>query len=253
MGKKLNNLLQKWPNGGVVTAAWLNSLGIYKQLRQKYIDNHWLESIGYGAFKRSGDSISWAGALNAIQNQDKKPVHIGGKTALELHGYGHFVPLRETRLTLFSRKPLKLPKWFSSKQLGIAISYHSSSFLRTNIGIEYKNIKGFDLKISSVERAIFEILFLVPHSQSIQESKYLMENLLTLRPEIVQELLENCKSFKVKRLFLLIAEHEKLPCLEFIDSKNIKLGIGNRSLVKGGFLNKKYKITIPKDFFSYES
>lgn len=157
--------------------------------------------------------------------------------------------LRETRLTLFSRQPLKLPKWFSSEQLGIKINYHSSSFLKTDIGIEHKNIKGFDLRISSVERALFEILFLVPYSQSIQESKYLMENLLTLRPQIIQDLLENCKSFKVKRLFLLIAEHEKLPCLEFIDFKNINLGVGNRSLIKGGFLNKKYKITIPKDLF----
>lgn len=253
MRNKLNTLLQKWPNGGIVTAEWLDSIGIYKQLRKKYIDSHWIEPFGHGAFKRAGDSISWAGALNAIQNQDKRPIHIGGKTALELQGYGHFVPLRETRLTLFSNKPLKLPKWFSSEQLEITINYHSSSFLKTDIGIEYKKIKGFDLQISSIERAIFEILFLVPYSQSLQESKYLMENLLTLRPQIIQELLENCKSFKVKRLFLLIAEYEKLPCLEFIDLKNIQLGIGNRSLIKGGHLNKKYKITIPKDLFSYES
>lgn len=253
MGKKLNILLQKWPHGGIITAGYLESLGIYKQLRKKYINSCWIESLGYGAFKRSGDAISWEGALNAIQNQDKKLVHIGGKTALELQGYAHFIPLNETRLILFSSNPLKLPKWFLSQQLGIRIDYHSSSFLRTDEGIESIKIKGFDLRISSPERAIFETLFLVPHSQSIQESKYLMENLRTLRPQIVQNLLENCASFKVKRLFLLIAQHENLPCLRFINLKNINLGIGNRSLIKGGILDKQYKITIPKDLFSYES
>lgn len=48
MRKKLNILLQKWPNGGIATAEWLESIGIYKQLRKKYVDSHWLESFGYG-------------------------------------------------------------------------------------------------------------------------------------------------------------------------------------------------------------
>ena len=252
MESKLNILLQKWPYCGIATSEWLDYLGIYKQLRNRYVASHWIESFGHGAFKRIGDTVAWEGALSAIQYQLKQSIHIGAKTALEFHGFAHFIPFHETQITLFSHYPLKLPKWFSQSKLHLKINYYSSSFLKTDVGIDEKNIRGFKLKISSPERAIFEVLFLTPHHQSIQESKYLMEGLRTLRPQMVQKLLDHCTSFKVKRLFLLLAEQEQLPCLEFLNLKNVKLGIGNRTLVKGGVLNKKYKITIPANLFSHE-
>lgn len=69
-----------------------------------------------------------------------------------------------------------------------------------------------------------------------------------LRPKSVQELLENCSSIKVKRLFLYLAEKLKHPWLYFVDLFKVDLGSGKRSLVKNGVYVDKYKITVPKEF-----
>ena len=132
MDSKLNILLQLWPYGGIATSEWLESLGIYKQLRRKYIENHWIEAFGYGAFKRAGDKVSWEGALESLQKQLNKPIHIGAKSALEIKGYAHYIPLKESKIVLFGSPETKLPKWFSGKNLNIKVQYHKTSFLKTD-------------------------------------------------------------------------------------------------------------------------
>lgn len=253
MSVKLHKMLQEWPSGGVVSSQWLEKLNISKQLRRHYISSKWIESFGRGAFKRVGDRVTWEGALSSIQHQLNIAVHIAGKTALEIQGYAHFVSLKDSRITLFSPTSVNLPKWFNKNKLGIKVESHQASFLKTEVGISTKSINGFALKISSPERAIFEVLYLVPHHQSLEESKHLMGNLATLRPKIVQQLLDACGSIKVKRLFLLLAEHEQLPCLKHLNLDALALGSGNRTLIKGGYLHPKYKITIPKTLLTNET
>lgn len=253
MGVILNRLLQKWPYGGVVTSPWLHSLGVSNQLLKKYTTSHWLNSLGYGAYKRTGDTITWEGALNAIQTQLGKDLHIAGKTALELQGKAHFIPAQETQVILFSPTSAKLPKWLHHQDFNIIFEAHKASFLESDEGIASKRINGFELKISTAERAILEVLYLAPQHQSLQESKYLLENLTTLRPRVLQGLLDACTSIKVNRLFLLLAEHLQLPCVKHLNLDNVKLGSGNRSLIKGGQLHNKYKITIPHNLLTDES
>lgn len=50
---------------------------------------------------------------------------------------------------------------------------------------------------------MLELLYLVPKEQSLEEAKYLMEGLMTLRSKLLQTLLEQCQSIKVKRCFAL--------------------------------------------------
>jgi hypothetical protein len=76
-----------------------------------------------------------------------------------------------------------------------------------------------------------------------------MTGLLTLRPKLVQQLLESCSSIKVKRLFLLLAEELKLPWVKKLNLDKIDLGSGDRTLVKGGKLHPKYRLTLPADLF----
>ena len=104
-----------------------------------------------------------------------------------------------------------------------------------------------------MERAILEVLYLVPQKQGLEECRYLIEGLRTLRPKLLQTLLENCTSIKVNRLFLLFAEHLQLPCLQFLDIEKVNLGSGNRHLVANGKLDKKYLLTIPKNLFDDET
>lgn len=59
-------------------------------------------------------------------------------------------------------------------------------------------------------------------------------------------MLEQCSNIKCKRLFLLLAERNHHPWFSRIDVSKINLGAGNRMLVKGGVLDKKYRITVPE-------
>lgn len=69
----------------------------------------------------------------------------------------------------------------------------------------------------------------------------------TLRPTLVQELLESCRSVKVKRLFMHLAEKSSHPWIEQLDRAKIDLGKGKRVVVAGGRFDSKYGITVPRE------
>lgn len=242
---KINRLLQNWPKGIVATDRFLRNLGINKDLKHSYIKSNWIKSIGYGAAVRIGDVVDWKGGVYALQNQLNLSVHIAGKTALDSRGYSHFVQFKNTRVILFIKKGINIPKWFLNYDWQIEFEITSSNFLPENIGIEEQEIEGIKLNISSPERAIMELLYFVPDKQSIEEASLIMENLISLRPIIVQNLLEQCKSIKVKRTFLYLAERLNHPWFKRLDLSKINLGLGKRHLIDNGFFDSKYKITVP--------
>ena len=104
------------------------------------------------------------------------------------------------------------------------------------------------IRISAPERAILEMLTLVPAQQGFDEAFKIIENALTLRPSLMQELLRQCDSIKVKRLFLYMAEKAQLTVADRLLQNAIDLGQGKRVIVKNGRLDQKYLITIPKDY-----
>lgn len=69
---------------------------------------------------------------------------------------------------------------------------------------------------------------------------------------MVTKILEQCSSFKVKRLFLYMAEKSKHTWFKRLDLSNVTLGSGPRSLCKGGVRDAKYNIIIPKELADYE-
>lgn len=68
------------------------------------------------------------------------------------------------------------------------------------------------------------------------------------RPQTVQELLEQCTSVKVKRLFLYLAEKAGHEWAKYLDLSKVDLGKGKRALVKGGEYVTKYQMTVPKEW-----
>lgn len=82
-------------------------------------------------------------------------------------------------------------------------------------------------------------------NDGIEYALELMHGLSTLRPEVVQALLQACRSIKVKRLFLWAAEAAQHHWLELLNLNTIDLGKGKRQLYKGGRLDTKYQITVP--------
>ena len=57
-----------------------------------------------------------------------------------------------------------------------------------------------------------------------------------------------CRSIKVKRIFLFLANHFSYPWAKRLETANVDLGRGNRQIVKGGRLDKQFLITVPENF-----
>lgn len=245
---KINKLLKDWPAGTVSLSSYLISHGISSQLLNRYKKSNWLETIGSGASIRAGDKVDYLGGLYALQNQAGMLIHVGGRTALSLMGRGHYIDLSAGCAVLIGNIKEKLPLWFRKKDWVTRIDYYATSFMPVDMGLTDLSQHSFSVKISSPARAILECLYLTPKHQEFIECYELMEGLNNLRPQAVQELLENCSSVKVKRLFLYLAEKLKHPWLEFVDLSKIDLGSGKRSLVKNGVYIDKYQITVPKEF-----
>ncbi len=247
--KILNNLLRQWQPGSIAVSSWLNEQGVYQQLVHEYEKNGWIQRIGRGAYIRAGDSVEWGSALHTIQNQLSLPVHVSAKSALQLQGYAHFLQMGgNPAIWLFGLPGTRLPGWFEQYNWGVDFFYITTNLFlgKKETGLTQKEQRGFSVNISSPERAIMEVLYLVPKQESFEEANLLMEGLSTLRPSLLQELLEQCNSVKVKRLFLYLAEKSGHSWINRLNIDGVNLGKGKRVIVKGGVFNSKYGITVPE-------
>jgi hypothetical protein len=215
-----------------------------------YRDSHWVRSIGRGAYALARDEVDWYGGVYALQKQLGLFVHPGGRTALSLQGVGHYLRWQEEQTVLFVRTGTHIPSWFVEHQWKTKINLRFTSFLSFDLSPSYNDIqhREFSIRVSAPERAILEMLYDVPGAVSFDEAGKITASLLTLRPLLMQMVLHQCKSIKVKRLMLFFADHYDLPWFSEIDVNRIDLGQGKRSIVQNGRLDSKYQITIPKQF-----
>jgi hypothetical protein len=242
---KLNQLLLNWPKGVIYTSKWMKNQGFSRQLIDRYKKSNWLTSVGVGAYKLANDNVNWTGAIYALQNQLQLNFHPGGKTALQIKGLAHFVPGEIKDIFIFGPPGEKLPSWFKAYDWEVEFHYSMTNLFNNDLALSKEIFGTFSISISSAERAIMEMLYLVPQKQTLNESSLIMENLVSLRPKIVQMLLENCKSIKVKRLFMLLAEKHEHQWVKKLDLSRFNLGSGKIALTKGGIYNRKYKMVIP--------
>ncbi len=248
---KINRLLQLQPSGVVLLASWLSEQGYSLDLQKRYRKSNWLESIGSGAMKRTGDKLDITGAVHALQFQKGMSVHIGAKSALAFLGKAQYLDLNSKKIFLFGGEHEKLPAWLNQYHWGIEVKYFSTSFLPSDLGLTSIDQGNFPIKISSAGRAIMECLYLVPEKQHLLECYELMESLNNLQPDKIQALLESCTSIKVKRLFLYMAEKSQHAWFKYLKLANLDLGSGKRSLANNGIYISKYKITVPKELENY--
>jgi len=248
---KINHLLKNWPNGAVVVQSWLSKQGVSRHLAQRYIKSHWLERIGKGTFVKVNDRLNWTGGVFALQKQLNFNIHVAAKTALAMQGYENFISLESGQVVWLFKSPNEkrsLPKWvvnYFGKEVKIRVKKRNLFKHDNTFGLIEKDFDYYTILISSRERAVMEYLDLAPEQESLSQGMYLMESLLTLRPKVVQILLEDCTSIKVKRLFLYLAEKESLPWVRELNLSKIDLGSGKRVIVKGGKLDPKYNISVP--------
>ncbi len=243
---KINHLVNDWPSGAVYLASWLKKRGVSNQLLDRYKKSEWVDAVGSGAVKRTGDKVNYQGGLYALQTQLHSSIHVGGKSALALQGKAHYLQLGQVKVSLFGDWKERLPQWFQDAWHG-EFEYFKTSFLPPLLGLVEYEAKGFTIKISAPARAMMECLYLAPAKQDLQECYELMEGLTQLRPQLVQELLESCTSIKVKRLFLYMAKKSKQPWLEYVNLEKVHLGSGKRNLVPGGVYSPEYQLTLPRE------
>ena len=244
---KINTLLNSQPSGVVFASSWLKNHGYSLDLQKRYRKSRWFESIGTGAMIRQFDQVDYLGGIYTLQSQLGKTVHPAGKTALSMQGKSHYLELATKRVQLFGDQSEYLPQWFKNRDWKVSVNYRATNFLPAGLGLVEVEHKNFKVKVSSPARAVMECLYLAPRLQPLQETFELMEGLNNMRPALTQQLLETCRSVKVKRLFLFMAEKAGHDWLSYLNLEKIDLGSGKRSIVKDGVYVPRYQITIPKE------
>ena len=207
--------------------------------------------------------MSWESVVISLQTLLKAHFVVGGRTALELQGFAHYLsaaPQREVHLYGTDRRP----GWVLKLNLESRFVFHNAKRLFPNDVVLDVDSEANDplvrssyvqqrwgkwdwpLVTSSSERAILELLDEVPERETFHQADMLFEGLRNLSPRKLQPLLHACRSVKVKRLFLWFAERHQPPWLKALDRGAIDLGKGKRMLVKGGKLDPKFNITVPE-------
>ena len=248
--EKLKKLYKILPPNVVVSSSWLQKQDISMQLRYKYVKNGWLHTLGKSAYIINPKNYSWQSLVVGIQHFMKLPYHIGGLKALELQGFAHYLPLgnKEDTITLYGTK--EFPAFLKNLKVNHKITLQKKPYFN-DLGIKEinSNIDGYSIKVSAPERAIFELIYLVEkEGMSFEFISEIFEGLTNLRPNIINELLKSCNNRKVKRVFCFFMDFYNHPWRDFVDSKSIDFGKGLIQIVKGGTVDKKYLITIPKEF-----
>ncbi|OPX31691.1 MAG: hypothetical protein B1H09_02305 [Gemmatimonadaceae bacterium 4484_173] len=245
---KINQVLQEWPKNTVATQPWLTLLGVSSKLANWHVGSGWLQRFGTGAYIRPGDQVEWQGGVYALQTQLDKTAHVGGQTALELQGLSHFIPIGQKRkILLVSDLQERLPTWFRNHQWNVNMEHRCLSLFEhvPEKSVTELDCGGFKITMSGRERAMMEQMRFVRSNSDLEQVYLLMEGLTTARPSMVQELLENCLSIKVKRLFLWNSEEAGHDWFNKLDLSCIDLGKGKRQIYSGGRYDRKYMITVP--------
>lgn len=266
----LNQLEEQLPEGLLVTSSWLIRHGYSRQLLSHYVRSGWLRQPTRGVYQRPRGSLSWQQIVISLQTVLKEPLVVGGRSALEIQGYAHY--LRQEIKEVYLYGPAPSPHWLERLPATVRFTYRNSrrlfpseadqrSFMTLIKGLKIKPSPGSDvgflvepwgqwdwgLVLSAPERAILELLDELPGRESFEHADKMMEGLANLRPQLLQKLLIRCRSIKVKRLFFFFADRHQHAWLKRIDRSAVDLGKGKRMLVKDGKLNRAYQITVPEN------
>ncbi len=202
--------------------------------------------------------LRWQPVVISLQTLLGYPHAVGGRTALELQGFAHYLSSGRSReVHLYGTG--KPPGWVSKLRLDTRLVFHNAEklFMKTGGGDAHDLQQSstirqpwgqweWPLTMSAPERAILELLDEVPQRETFYQADVLMEGLRNLSPRKLQTLLAACRSVKVKRLFLWFAERHQHAWLKKLDRSRIDLGRGKRMLMRGGKLDPKFNITVPE-------
>ena len=280
---KLNRLHRLLPEGLLADAAWFTAKGYPSSLRSRYLASGWLQPVTRGVFRRplhkpglqdATAPLRWQHVVVSLQLVLERPVTVGGRTALELDGLAHYASSAgPSEIHLYGDEPA--PGWLRKLPLDTFFVFHNArklfraepisdgleglkSVMTGNEPSDFATIHGsltwmhfgdgnWPILVSTRERAILELLDELPDKETFHQVDVLMEGLVSLSPRRMNHLLRECRSVKVKRLFLWFADRHGHAWVERLDREGVALGSGKRMLFRGGKLDPRYWITVPED------
>ena len=248
-----NLKVEKVQDGLVVDRRWLRSKGIDAPLVDYYVKKGYLDVVARGAYRRPGNPLKWQHLVYSLQELGYE-IHVGGRSALEQVGLAHYLPLGDVaHVHVFSKN--KLPSWIFKTDVKVIFHEHNLKLFHQNVKDSIKPVPfgSWDwlIHFSSSERAMLEMLESVPAHESFHMVETIFEAAVNLRPPVLMNLLMQCKSVKVKRLFLYFARNFNHQWFNYLDLNKIKIGSGKRVVYENGKLDKEYLITVPKAESNY--
>lgn len=245
------------PYGLLATKAWLRKQGLARHAIDNLVKSRQLKTAARGVLVRPDTPLKWQGVVCSLQRMGSD-VTVGGLSALQLHGFAHYLPFSDrTPVHLYGRDPL--PPWANRLGLSAPFVWHRSSRLFTAAPAETPDHdftqslpwgdQSWNLRVATPERAILEVLEEVPSKISFEHAEQLMQGLTTLSPRRLGSLLRLTRNVKVKRLFFWLAERQSHAWFKKLVPSEFDLGSGKRVLARGGKYVPKYRITVPEEMY----
>lgn len=243
-------LEQLLPEGQLVNRAWLKTRGYSRPWVDYAIRSGKLEPVTHGIYRRPGPPLKWEHVVYSLNEMECK-ARAGGRSALELQGLAHYLPLgKEQRIDLFASA--KVPAWVTRFRASYRFVVHNRRLFGSlpETAVHQKPFGTWDWPIpySTPELALLEFLSEVRTTADFLLADKFFESATTLRPDLLNKLLKACTHVKTKRLFFWFSDrHSDHAWRRRIEIEKVDLGRGKRMLIKGGTYDAAYQITVPRE------
>jgi Transcriptional regulator, AbiEi antitoxin N-terminal domain len=189
---RLNQLQHDVPEGQLVDTNWLKAHGYSRQLWNHYVASGRLEQPVRGVFRRPRGPLTWQEVVISLQSVLHYQLAVGGRSALDLEGYAHYLSAEVTHIHLYGPKPP--PAWLAKLKLSVRFTYHNDRALfasppvtpdvevketkddresphagQTNLTVLPWGQWNWPLVLSTPERALLELLDELPTRESFHQ------------------------------------------------------------------------------------
>ena len=237
------------PEGQVVDRIWLKKRGFDRPRVDYYLRSGAIQAVARGAYRRPGPPLKWEHVVYSLQELGC-PLHVGGRSALELVGLAHYLPLGGVRsIALYGIS--YLPTWVDQMAVTYRFTRHNPKLFKTlpEGALRSRPFGHWDWPIyyATVELAFLELFSEIQTPTDFEVADKLFEAATTLRPGHIRSLLLACTHIKAKRLFLWFSARHQHPWQAVLDTGGVNLGRGKRMIFKGGLLDRHFQITVPRE------
>jgi hypothetical protein len=249
----LAKLHQVAPEGLIVTRKQLLDAGLSAAALDRYVKSGWLHLVGRGAYLRGPEQalarpLRWQQLAISLQRAGL-PVHVGGATALAMHGLAD-ADAEQPVLDLFGKA--RLPAWATQAKMRERLRLQRFLLLPAKVraGIVPVQWGPWDwvMWIATPERALLEAVALLPEVHDFARVDGMFARATGLDVAQLNALLGWSKHVQVNRLFLWFADRHAHGWNEHLHRDKFFLGRGKRQVVAGGKLDRRYQITVPLEF-----